>query len=97
MSISRNTYWGLQLEDLAAEMSRLCLICDIQMLESGVFPRILQGDESVCGRKNTEVFRKLRRHLVLFYHVEERAIRRLGDEEVEIMLDEVLATLEVGS
>jgi hypothetical protein len=88
-----HTYWSQQLSNLVAEMSRLSTVCDITMLHPGVLERVLKGDEGVCGRKNPEVFRKLRLHLIVFYHIEEQASRRLGDEEIRIMLDEVLSTL----
>ena len=68
-------------------MSRLCTVCDIQMLEPGIADRVLNGDESVCGRKNPEIFGKLRKHLMAFYMLEEKAIERLGPEEVQKILD----------
>jgi hypothetical protein len=52
MADSKHTYWSNQFESLMAEMSRLCTVCDISMLEPGTADRVLNGDESVCGRKN---------------------------------------------
>ena len=60
-----------------------------KMLEPGVFERVLNGDPSVCGRKNPELFRKLRQHLMAYCHLEETAIKRLGADEVRTILDEV--------
>jgi hypothetical protein len=93
VSMYTHTYWSQQLGNLATEMSRLSTVCDISIFDPGILERILKGDESVCGHKNPAVFRKLRRHLIVFYHIEEQASRRLGDEEVRLMLDEVLAAL----
>jgi hypothetical protein len=71
-----------------AEMSRLCTVCDISMLEPGTADGVLNGDESVCGRKNPAIFGKLRKHLMAFYTLEEKAIARLGPEEVQKILDD---------
>jgi hypothetical protein len=90
---SKHPYWGRQLDNLTAEMSRLCIVCDIQMLEPGIGERVLNGDQSVCGRKNPEVFAKLRQHLMAFCHVEERAVNRLGADDVRTMLDDVRASI----
>lgn len=89
MSEPKHTYWSGQIDNLAAEMSRLCIACNINMLEPGIAERVLKGDQSVCGRKNPEVFEKLRKHLMAFCHVEERAIKRLGADNVQAMLDDV--------
>ena len=94
MSESRHTYWSRQIDSLATEISRLCVVCDIKMLEPGIAERILKGDQSVCGRRNPEVFEKIRRHLMAFFQVEEKAIHRLGADEVKKILDEVRASLE---
>ena len=74
-------------------MSRLCIVCDIKMLEPGIGERVLKGDQSVCGRNDPKVFEKLRQHLMAYCHVEERAIKRLGADDVRIMLDDVRASI----
>lgn len=74
-------------------MSRLCIVCDIKMLDPGIGERVLKGDQSVCGRNDPKVFEKLRQHLMAYCHVEERAIKRLGADDVRIMLDDVRASI----
>lgn len=74
-------------------MSRLCIACDIKMLEPDIGERVLKGDQSVCGRKNPAAFEKLRTHLMAYCHVEERAVKRLGTDDVRPMLDEVRASI----
>jgi hypothetical protein len=74
-------------------MSRLCVVCDIKMLEPGIGERVLKGDQSVCGRNDPKVFEKLRQHLMAYCHVEERAIKRLGADDVRTMLDDVRASI----
>ena len=93
MSDPKHTYWSRQFDNLVTEMSRLCVACDIKMLEPGVAERVLKGDPSVCGRKKPEVFEKLRKHLKAYCHVEEKAIKRLGAADVRTMLDEVRASM----
>ncbi len=90
----KHAYWSQQLDNLAAEMARLSVICDVKMIRPGVFGRVMDGDETVCGHKNPEVFRKLRLHLTVFFRIEERAIRGLSDDEVGDMLDAVLRILD---
>jgi hypothetical protein len=63
------------------------------MLEPGIGERVLKGDQSACGRNNPKVFEKLRQHLMAYCHVEERAIKRLGADDVRIMLDDVRASI----
>jgi len=93
MSESKHTYWSQQLDNLAKEMSRLCIVCDIKMLEPGIAERVLKGDDSVCGRKNPEVFEKLRKHLAAYVQTAEKAIKRVGVDETRSMLDEVRGSL----
>jgi hypothetical protein len=89
MSEHKHPYWGRQLDGLAVEMSRLCIVCDIPMLEPGIGERVLRGDQGVCGRRNPAVFETLRKHLMAYCQLEERAIKRLGVDDVRVMLDEV--------
>jgi hypothetical protein len=63
------------------------------MLEPGVAERVLKGDQTICGRKNPDVFEKLRKHLMAYCHVEEKAIKRLGADDVQTMLDDVRASM----
>jgi len=85
VSGSRHTYWSRQFDNIAAEISRLCVACDIEMLEPGIAERVLKGDK---------VFEKIRRHLMAFFQVEEKAINRLGAEEVQNILDEMRASIK---
>jgi precorrin isomerase len=74
-------------------MSRLCIVCDIKMLDPGIGERVLKGDQSVCGRNDPKVFEKLRQHLMAYCHVEDRAIKRLGADDVRTLLDDVRASI----
>ena len=93
MAKFKHRYWGEQLEGIAREISRLAIVCDIELGRPGLAERILKNDESVCGRKNPEIFRQIRQHLMAFFSLEERAIERLGPEDTKEILDQVRAAI----
>ena len=67
----------------------LSIACNVALMEPGIVERVIRGDETVCGRKNGQAFRKMRNHLMAFFQIEERAIERIGAEDVRDMLDAV--------
>ena len=89
MAEFKHTYWGRQIDKLAKELSRLAIVCDIELGKPGLAERILKNDESVCGKKNPEAFRQLRMHLMALFSVEGRAIDRVGVEDTREILDQV--------
>jgi len=93
MTEFKHTYWGRQIDTLAQELSRLALICDIELGKPGLAERIIKDDQSVCGRKNPEAFRKLRQHLMALFSVEGRAIDRIGADDTRQILDQVRAAI----
>lgn len=86
---SKNPVWSRHLDAIADELLRLTAVCDVQLRDPGVVDRILNNDESVCGKKNPVGFRKLRSLLVATYGSLNKAIDRLGAEEVKAMTDEI--------
>lgn len=93
MTEFKHTYWGRQVDNLAHELSKLALVCDIELGKPGLAERILKNDESVCGRKNPEAFRQLRQHLMALFSVEAGAIERVGAEDTKAILDQVRASI----
>ena len=89
MANFKHTYWGRQIDNVAHELSRLAIACDIELGKPGLAERILKNDESVCRRKNPQAFRKIRIHLMALFSLEERAIDRLGPEDTKEILDQV--------
>jgi hypothetical protein len=89
----KHPYWGRQIDAIAHELSRLAIVCDIELGRPGLAERILKNDESVCGRDNPEMFRQMRQHLMALFTVEERAIERLGPDDTKEMLDHVRAAI----
>jgi hypothetical protein len=93
MSKSRHRYWSDQINAIGHELSRLAIACEIEIFQQGVAERILQNDESVCGRSNPAAFRKIRSHLMALFPLEEAAIQRLGVDDTREIMDQVRAAI----
>ena len=91
---SKNAAWSRHLDAIADELVRLTAVCDVQLRDPGVVDRILNNDETVCGKRNPVGFRKLRSLLVATYGSLNKAIDRLGPEEVKAMTDEIAARVD---
>lgn len=93
MAEYKHKYWGRQIDNIARELSRLAIICDIELGKPGLAERILKNDESVCGRKSPKSFHLMRQHLMALFSLEERAIERLGPKDTKEILDQVRAAI----
>jgi hypothetical protein len=91
---SRNTVWSRHLDDIADELLRLTAICDVRLRDPGVVERIIKSDETVCGKRNPVGFRKLRSLIIATYGSLNKAIDRLGPDEVKAMTDEIVARID---
>jgi len=89
----KHTYWGRQIENIAHELSRLAIACDIELGRPGLAERILKNDDSVCGRRNPKAFGQMRQHLMALFNVEAGAIERLGANDTKEILDQVRAAI----
>lgn len=93
MAEFKHTYWGRQIDNLAQELSKLAIACDIELGKPGLAERILKNDESVCGRSNPRAFGQLRKHLMALFSVEAGAVERLGPDDTKEILDQVRAAI----
>lgn len=93
MAEFKHTYYGRQIDNIAHELSRLAIACDIELGKPGLAERILKNDEGVCRRKNPKAFRHMRQHLMALFSLEERAIHRLGPKDTKEILDQVRAAI----
>ena len=93
MSEFKHTYWGRQIDNVAHELSKLAIVCDIELGSPGLAERILKNDETVCGKSNPKAFRQLRQHLMALFNLEKGAIERLGPEDTREILDQVRAAI----
>jgi hypothetical protein len=89
MANFKHTYWGRQVDNLAQELSKLAIACDIELGKPGLAERILKNDETVCGRNNPKAFKQMRQHLMALFNVEKGAVDRLGPEDTKEILDQV--------
>jgi len=89
----KHPYWGRQVDAIAHELSRLAIICDIELGRDALAERILENDESVCGRQNPKMFNQMRQHLMALFALEEKAIEQLGPEDTKDILDQVRAAI----
>lgn len=90
-----HVYWGRQIDAVVHQLSRLAIVCDIELGRPGLAERILNNDESVCGRYNPRVFRQMRQHLMALFTLEERAIERLGPDDTKEIIDQAWAAIIV--
>jgi hypothetical protein len=74
----RIAWWAHNIEDVDREIARLCLICQVRILDAGVIERVLQKDESVCGTPNPAAFTKLHDLLMLHFGVRKKAVESIG-------------------
>ncbi len=93
MTEFKHTYWGRQIENLAHELSKLAIACDIELGKPGLAERILKNDSTVCGRNNPKAFKQMRQHLTALFNVEKGAVERLGPNDTKEILDQVRAAV----
>lgn len=88
-----NRHWRQQIDGIAREISKLAIVCDIDLSQPGLAERVLKNDDSVCRREDPKSFRHLRQHLMALFPLEEAAIERLGARDTKEILDEVRASI----
>lgn len=93
MAEFKHTYWRRQIDGLAHELSKLAIVCDIELGRPGLAERILKNDASVCGKSNPKAFRQMRQHLMALFNLEQGAVERLGPEDTREILDQVRASI----
>ena len=94
MDAGKNTAWVRHLDVIADELARLTAICDVKLREPRVIERILKGDDAVCGKRNPIAFRKLRSLLAATYSSMNKAIDRLGADELKVITDAVIERID---
>ena len=93
MTNETNPQWSRHLKGIADELLHLAVACDVQLRDPGVIERILQGDDTVCGRRNEIGFEKLRKLLMATYDSLGKAIDRIGPEETRKITAAITAEL----
>ena len=94
MTGTRHPAWERHLDAIGEELVRLCVACDVRLREPGVIDRILRNDETVCGTKNPIGFRKLRALVMATYSSVNKAIDRIGPDELKVITDGIIERVE---
>jgi hypothetical protein len=71
-------WWTKNIDELDREIGRLCAICEVRILDSGIIERVLKKDASVCGTSNPVAFAKLHNMLMLYFANREKAVDAVG-------------------
>ena len=82
-------WWSKNLDEVDREIVRLAMICNVRILDPGVIERVINGDDSVCGRSNEKAFKQLRSLVGLHYSLTADSIQSIGPEESRKILDRI--------
>jgi hypothetical protein len=86
-------WWMENIEALDREIARLCLLCQVRILDAGIIERVLKKDASVCGTSNPVAFAKLH-DMLMFYFVNRQksvdAVGQLQTAQIEAQVVEQL-------
>ena len=93
MADSKHAVWQRHLDGIANELLRLSIACDLRLRDPGVIDRVLKDDATVCGRKNPEAFRKLRKLVMATYDSLGKSIDRIGPEDTKMITDAIAARI----
>ena len=71
-------WWANNFDELDREIGRLCLLCQVRILDHGIIERVLKKDASVCGTSNPVAFAKLHNMLMLYFANREKSVDAVG-------------------
>ena len=71
-------WWAKNIDELDREIARLCLLCQVRILDPGVIERVLKKDASVCGTANAIAFAKLHDMLMLYFAIRKKSVAAVG-------------------
>ncbi len=75
-------WWAKNIDELDREIGRLCVLCQVRILDPGIIERVLKKDASVCGTSNLIAFAKLHDMLMFYFASRKRAVEALGQVEI---------------
>lgn len=71
-------WWMENIEELDREIARLCLLCQVRILDPGIIERVLKKDASVCGTSNPAAFAKLHDMLMFYFANRKKSVDAVG-------------------
>jgi hypothetical protein len=74
-------WWAKNIDELDREIARLCLLCQVRILDHGIIERVLKKDASVCGTSNPVAFEKLHNMLMLYFANRQKSVDAVGQLE----------------
>jgi len=76
-------WWAKNIDELDREIARLCLLCQVRILDRGVIERVLRNDDSVCEQANPIAFAKLHNMLMLYFAIRKKSVDGVGQTQTE--------------
>ena len=67
-------WWAKNIDELDREIGRLCVLCQVRILDHGIIERVLKKDASVCGTSNPIAFAKLHDMLMFYFAIREKSV-----------------------
>jgi len=74
-------WWEEGIEDLDRELGRLCVLCQVRILDPGIIERVLKKDASVCGTANPVAFAKLHDMLMFYFANRKKSVDAVGQQQ----------------
>ena len=74
-------WWAKNIDEIDREIARLCLLCQVRILDPGVIERVLRKDGSVCGTANAIAFGKLHDMLMLYFAIRKKSVDAVGQTQ----------------
>jgi hypothetical protein len=74
-------WWAKNIDEIDREIARLCVLCQVRILDHGVIDRVLRRDDSVCGTANPIAFAKLHDLLMLYFAVRGKSVEAVGQTQ----------------
>ena len=94
MTEIKNAAWLRHLDTIGDELLRLTTVCGVDLRQPGVVERIVKNDETVCTKRNSIGFRKLRELVMATFNSLNKAVDRIGPEETAAMVEAIMERLD---
>jgi hypothetical protein len=86
-------WWAKNIDELDREIARLCLLCQVRILDHGVIERVLRNDDSVCATRNPVAFAKLHNMLMLYFAIREKSVEAIGQTQTAVIEERMVEQL----
>jgi hypothetical protein len=94
MTEIKNTAWARHIDTIGDELLRLTTVCGVDLQVAGAIERVIQNDETVCSKKNTIGFRKLRELVMATFGSLNKSMDRIGPAETKMIVDAIRERLD---